>query len=80
MQDEKLLQLLLSAPRVLGMSVERTLHPAVNMLNEMGFTGDKLVSVIVTSPSLLCLKKAKYDSFCKLLEEYGIGEEVGFQL
>ncbi len=80
MQDEKLLQLLLSAPRVLGMSVERTLQPAVSLLKEIGFTGDKLVSVIVRSPSLLCLKPAKYDSFCKLLREYGIGDEVSFQL
>lgn len=62
------------------MSVERTLQPAVSLLKEMGFTGGKLVSVVIRSPSLLCLKPAKYEPLCKLLEEFGIGDEARSKL
>jgi len=76
MQDEKLVKLLLSAPRLLGMSVDRTLQPAVSVLSEIGVPTAMLAKLAMSSPSILCVKPAKYQAFCAALKQYGIGEQV----
>jgi hypothetical protein len=76
MQDEDLVQLLFSAPRVLGFNVQRSYKPSVEVLQMAGFKGEELINAILISPALLCLKPKRYAEFWDVMQQHGIHEEV----
>lgn len=68
--------MLLNSPRVLGLNVERTLQPSVQLLEEIGLDGSALLEAISASPALLCIKRERYEETRDLMKQYEIPEEV----
>ena len=76
MQWEGILTMLLRLPRLLGLSREETVRPAVSVLRSTGFSRADPARRVVQQPLLLTCKPQRYQDTLGVMQEYGITIEV----
>lgn len=76
MQDTALLKLLLTYPRALGMSVDRTLAPAVSVLEGLGYSKAGLARIVVQQPAVLSCKAERLAEIMCVMQDFGLSKEV----